>query len=195
MTDLADQVAALAAEVTRLREHEAIRQAVYAYARGVDRGDATLLDPAFHDDAEDDHGNFRGSKADAMAALAKSAANPAVTASVHHIGNILIDLRGDVADVETYFMASQRREEDGRLWTRMRVGRYLDHFVKRDGAWRVLSRKVIDDWSRLDEVVQTAREVGAENNHCSRGPDDPSHAVAGFADLHRHPHARRSSED
>ncbi|WP_370044768.1 MULTISPECIES: nuclear transport factor 2 family protein [Salipiger] len=195
MTDLADQVAALAAEVTRLRDHEAIRQAVYAYARGVDRGDATLLDPAFHDDAEDDHGNFRGSKADAMAALAKSAANPAVTASVHHIGNILIDLRGDVADVETYFMASQRREEDGRLWTRMRVGRYLDHFVKRDGAWRVLSRKVIDDWSRLDEVVQTAREVGPENNHCSRGPDDPSHAVTGFADLHRHPHARRSSED
>jgi hypothetical protein len=144
-----------------------------------------LLDPAFHDDAEDDHGNFRGSKQDALAALRKSAANPDVTASVHHIGNILIDLRGDEAFVESYFMASQRRAEGGKLWTRMRVGRYLDRFEKRDNVWRVASRKVIDDWSRLDEVVQTAQEVGPANNHGTRGIDDPSHTPSGFADKYR----------
>ena len=180
MDELKAQLAALAAEVTRLRDHEDIRQAMYAYARGVDRGDADLLEPAFHDDCEDDHGNFRGDKATALAALAKSALNPAVTGSVHHLGNILIDYHGDSADVETYFMASQRREEGGKLWTRMRVGRYLDHFVKENGRWSVLRRQVIDDWSRLDEVVQVAREVGPDNNHGTRDRNDPSYAIPGF---------------
>ena len=174
------QLAALTAEVTRLRDHEEIRQAMYAYARGVDRGDADLLEPAFHDECEADHGHVRGDKATALAALAKSAANPAVTGSVHHLGNILIDYHGDTADVETYFMASQRREEDGKLWTRMRVGRYLDHFVKEDGRWSVKRRQVIDDWSRLDELVQPAKEVGPDNNHGTRDRSDPSYKVEGF---------------
>ncbi len=178
--DLQTQVTALAAEVQRLRDHEEIRQAMYVYARGVDRGDQDLLDPAFHDDATDDHGNFRGDKAAALAALAKSAANPATTASFHHLGNILIDLRGDEAHVETYFMASPRREEDGKTYTRMRCGRYLDNFVKREGVWRVLNRRVIDDWSRLDEVVATAREVGPQNTHGTRDRTDPSYSVKGF---------------
>ena len=179
--DLQRQLTALAAEVRALRDHEDIRQAMYAYARGIDRGDAALLEPAFHDDATDDHGNFQGDKATALANFARSAASTETTASVHHIGNMLIDLKGDEAHVETYFMASQRRELDGKAFTRMRVGRYLDHFVKRDGQWRVLNRRVIDDWSRLDEVISTAREVGPANNHGMRNRNDLSYTVPGFS--------------
>jgi len=180
LKDLSTQLAELRAEVTRLRDCEDIRQAMYAYARGVDRGDHALLEPAFHDDAYDDHGNFSGTKADALAALKKSAENKAVTASMHHIGNVLIDLKGDEADVESYFVAYQQRQEDGKTYTRSRAGRYLDHFVKENGRWSVIRRVVIDDWSRLDEVVETAREVGPNNNHGTRDPSDPSYAVAGF---------------
>lgn len=174
------RIEVLAAEVRYLRDCEEIRQALYAYARGVDRGDEELLAPAFHDDAHDDHGNFRGDKAAALAALKRSAENRETTASFHHLGNILIDLRGNEAYVETYFMASQRREEGGRTFTRMRCGRYLDRFVKRDGKWRVLDRRVIDDWSRLDEVVATAREVGPGNHHGTRDRNDLSYSVEGF---------------
>jgi len=174
------QLQALAEDVRHLRDCEAIRQAMYAYARGVDRGDAELLAPAFHDDAYDDHGNFKGDKAAALAHLKRSAEVKETTASFHHLGNILIDLKGDEADVETYFMASQRREEGGKTYTRMRVGRYLDHFVRRDGKWRVLKRRVIDDWSRLDEVVATAWEVGPDNNLGTRDRNDPSYTVEGF---------------
>lgn len=181
MTDLTARLDALEAEVQALRDREAIRQAIYAYARGVDRADMDLLDAAFHDDATDDHGNFSGTKADALAALKRSGENPAVTASMHHIGNILIDLRGDTADVESYFVAWQRREEDGKTWTRTRAGRYLDRFERRDGTWRVASRRVIDDWSRLDAVIQTAREVGDRNTHGRRSQTDASYEVPGFA--------------
>ena len=181
------QLQALAEEVRYLRDSEAIRQAMYAYARGVDRGDAELLAPAFHDDAYDDHGNFKGDKMTALAHLKRSAEAKETTASFHQLGNILIDLKGDEADVETYFMASQRREYDGKTYTRMRAGRYLDHFVRRDGKWRVLKRRVIDDWSRLDEVVATAREVGPDNNLGTRDRSDLSYTVKGFLQSMKEP--------
>lgn len=178
--ELRSQIELLATEVRILRDHEEIRQAMYAYARGVDRGDQELLEQCFHDAADDDHGNFKGDKATALAALARSARNKFTIASVHHLGNILIDLNGDEADVETYFMASQTREDTGKIFTRMRVGRYLDHFVRQDGIWQVIRRKVVDDWSRLDEVINTAREVGPENNHGTRDKLDPSYLVEDF---------------
>lgn len=178
--DIKTELATLRVELQRLRDHEEIRQAMYVYARGVDRGDQALLEPCFHDDAVDDHGNFSGSKSDALAALAKSAANPDTTASFHHLGNILIDLRGDEAFVETYFMASQRKEIDGKTFTRMRVGRYLDHFVREDGRWQVIHRRVVDDWSRLDEVMATAREVGPQNHHAARDRSDLSYEMDAF---------------
>ena len=143
--------------------------------------------PAFHDDAYDDHGNFKGDKATALAYLKRSAGIKETTASFHHIGNILIDLKGDEADVETYFMASQRREDGGKSYTRMRAGRYLDHFVRRDGTWRVLKRRVIDDWSRLDEVVATALEVGSDNNLGTRDRNDLSYTVEGFLQSRKGP--------
>lgn len=172
-------------ELGQLRDCEEIRQAMYAYARGVDRGDQELLAPAFHDDAYDDHGNFRGNKADALAALGRSAQNKDVKASMHHLGNILIDLEGDFANVETYFVAYHRRVIDGKTYTRSRAGRYLDRFEKRDGRWRVLNRRVVDDWSRLDQVVQTALEVGPDNTICTRDRNDPSYKMEGFADRHK----------
>ncbi len=52
--------------------------------------------------------------------------------------------------------------------------------MKRDGVWRVLHRRVVDDWSRLDEVVATAKEVGPDNNHATRDRNDLSYSVEGF---------------
>lgn len=173
---------ALDEDVRHLRDCEEIRQVMYAYARGVDRADQALIAPTFHDDAFDDHGNFKGGKAETLAALKRSSQIKETTASFHHLGNILIDLKGDEADVETYFIAVQRREEDGKAFSRIRAGRYLDRFAKRDGNWRVLKRTVVDDWSRLDEIVATAREVTQENHHGTRNREDPSYRIDGFVD-------------
>lgn len=178
--DLRERLDALAEDVRRLRDHEEIRQVIYAYARGVDRADQDLIAPTFHEDACDDHGNFKGDKAATLSALKRSSQLAETTASFHHLGNILIDLKGDEADVETYFMAVQRREDGGKTYTRIRAGRYLDRFAKRGGKWRVLHRRVIDDWSRLDEVVATAPEVGPENHHGKRDKTDLSYSIEGF---------------
>ena len=169
--------------VARLEAHEEIRQAMYAYARGVDRLDEALIAGAYHDDAWDDHGNFRGDPATVVNTIMRRGAAGETTASMHHIGNILIDLHanGDSADIESYFVAYQLRNADGRTYTRMRAGRYLDRFDRRGGRWRITKRRVVDDWSRLDEVVATASEVGAENTVGLRSTDDASYALNEFA--------------
>lgn len=161
-----------------LLDKEEIRQAMYAYARGTDRCHRELIVDAYHEDAWDDHGNFRGGRelvADTI--VGRGATAPT---SMHHLGNMLIELLGDVANVETYFMASQVLERDGRSFTRMRAGRYLDRFERRDGQWRIARRQVVDDWSRLDEVVATAPTITAECNHGTRDSTDPSFELSDF---------------
>lgn len=167
--------------IQRLLDHEEIRQALYSYARGVDRRNGDLVREAYHADAWDEHGNFRGDREVVVQTVMNNPIGVDVNSSMHHIGNILIDLAGDVAKVESYFVAYQRREQDGKVFTRVRAGRYLDRFERRDGSWRIAHRIVVDDWSRLDEVVATAAEVGPNNRTGTRDRTDASYELSSFA--------------
>jgi len=151
----------------QLLDREAIREVMTRYCRGVDRRDDDLIRAAYHPDAFDDHGNFTGSRE----AVVTKVRNSTVTASMHHIGNVDIELDGDVAWVETYFVAYASHEIDGRTYDSARGGRYLDRFERRDGRWAVARRKVADDWAHMDEVVRRP-EVGVHQGQ--RSPDaDP----------------------
>ena len=46
--------------VQRMLDKDDIRDAIYRYARGVDRGDLALIRTAYHADAWDEHGDFAG---------------------------------------------------------------------------------------------------------------------------------------
>ena len=48
------------AAIAELLDERAICKVVLRYCRGVDRMDRELVRSCFHDDAEDQHGNFRG---------------------------------------------------------------------------------------------------------------------------------------
>lgn len=166
----------------QLLDREEIRQAMYAYARGADRLHPELIGDAYHDDAWDDHGNFRGGRDVVVDTIMTRGV--AVRTSMHHLGNMLIELLGDTANVETYFMACQVLDQDGKTHTRMRAGRYLDRFERRDGRWRIARRVVVDDWSRLDQVVAPAPSVTAECNHGARDGSDPSFTLSDFSRVH-----------
>jgi SnoaL-like domain len=91
-------VAALVAEVLRLRDHEDIRQLLYRYARGVDCADLDLLCSVYHPDGTDHHGNFDGPGEVYARRLVDAEADLAATGN-HHITNIFIQLDGDEARV------------------------------------------------------------------------------------------------
>lgn len=132
-----------------LAAHEAIRQTLARYCRGVDRGDPDILLSVYHDGATDRHGPFDGPASDFAAMLIQGMdASPIV--GQHHITNVLIELDGpDKANVESYYVAWQPvpTETEGQWGHVMVGGRYLDRFEERGGDWRIVQRDVLMDWS------------------------------------------------
>lgn len=130
-----------------------IQDVLYRYARGVDRRDWALVRAAYHPDAHDDHGGYKGGVDGLIEWLVKRFAD--VVNSTHVIGNCLVEFASDDdARVETYFVSSRLRAaehhecgaKDGEdAMCRQSWGRYLDQFERRDGAWRIARRAVVVD--------------------------------------------------
>lgn len=135
-------------DMKQLAAHEEIRQVLYRYCRGIDRGDPELVASVYHADGEDDHGTFQGPGRQ-FAQRIVAAMDQQTLSAQHHITNVLIELHGDsAADVESYFLALHPTGA-GSDETLARVGgRYLDRFERRGGQWLIADRKVILDWTR-----------------------------------------------
>jgi SnoaL-like domain len=136
-----------------LADREEIRDVVLRYCRGVDRGDWEMVRGCYHDDAFDHHGAFQGSPDDFVAHVSESLPRR-FERTMHFVGQSLIDLDGDAAQVETYAIGYHRwTPADADAPCDMTVGaRLFDRLERRDGVWRVSDRKLIYDWTRIDAV-------------------------------------------
>ncbi len=79
-----------------------------------------------------------------------------IDSSLHYVTNVLIDLDGDTADVESYCLCYLRQAPAvaGGPQSRATVKcRYVDRFERRDGQWRIADRIVVFDESVTDEIV------------------------------------------
>jgi SnoaL-like domain len=158
-----------------LLDREAIRDCLYRYCRGIDRLDEEALRSAYWPDAIDSHGAYRGPASgfiDRAVSKLKTGGR-----MVHMIGNVLIDWRGDVAAVESYFVAFQESVagDDGSAEETLLCGRYIDRFEKRGNEWRIAARTVAYDWQRRTPLPKelTAAVFGARQPTGGRRPDDP----------------------
>lgn len=137
-----------------LVDKDEIRDQLMRYSRGVDRFDAQLIDSVYWPDAWDEHGpagTLRGADCSRVL-IGRMRANYKV--QQHCLCNILIELKGDTAYVESYFLNFLVIDRNGRDVTRSFGGRYIDRFERRNGEWRIAHRVMVHDWSRLDEVVE-----------------------------------------
>ena len=165
--------------LARIADRLDIQDNMARYARGVDRRDWDRVREVFHPDAQDDHGEYKGGVDGFIEWVTKRHAN--VAQSMHFLGNCLIEFAGDdTALVETYYIAMQRLEEDAGTALTFLVsggggtpsgavdvdilGRYIDHFERREGAWKVARRVVAFDSIRTHPV--------------SSGPLNPNWALA-----------------
>jgi hypothetical protein len=138
------------------REH--IRDALYLYARSVDRRDWELVRSTYHADAYDDHGDFKGGVDGFIDWVSRRHAT--IDRSMHFLGNCLIEFFGpDRAFVETYFGVSQRMGSAAAESLKMllgpiafdprsaieikMLGRYVDLFERRSGEWKTARRVVV----------------------------------------------------
>jgi hypothetical protein len=127
--------------------HLEIQQVLYRYCRGVDRGDADLVASVYHPDAVDAHGPWSGRGKDFGPYIVKSMDRVPVVGQ-HHITNVLIELDGNTANVESYFVAMHPEARAEGAGHALVCGRYLDRFEQRDGAWLIADRKVVLDVAR-----------------------------------------------
>lgn len=164
--------AVLEARVRELVDKQEIEEVLMRYARGIDRRDRELIESAFHPDGTTAADTGKG-LADYMLKL--SPTDPCYT---HYICNVLIEVEGDKAYCESYFISICELDSDGKWFTRFRGGRYIDQFERRKGTWKIAHRDTADDWDRLDEIklrprglkshaheVQVDREHRGSANH------------------------------
>jgi hypothetical protein len=138
-------------DIEQIAAHIEIRQVLYRYCRGVDRGDEAMIKNVYHAGATDDHGSWKGRGEDFAAYIVETMDGQS-TASQHHLTNVLIELDGDGAAVESYFIALHPYQADGEGGEALAFvgGRYLDRFERRGGIWRIANRKVLLDWTRSE---------------------------------------------
>jgi hypothetical protein len=149
---------------------DAIADAAKRYCRGIDRCDAELVKSAYHPDAYDDHGNFKGNAWE-FADYATKALRARYKGTMHAITNhtIDVDVAAGTGSGETYTMAFHfRTGDDGGpdvvdAWW----GRYVDKYECRDGDWRISHRVCVHGWTMqmtVDQAMPIAAEVFTQDS-------------------------------
>lgn len=109
------------------------------YARGLDRMDWDLVRGCYWDDAIDDHHSFVGTP-DEFVRWAMTGTKLSYHVQHHGISNHFLELNGDDAQSETYYTFIARSREEPHL---MSIGRYIDHFQRREGVWKIANRVTV----------------------------------------------------
>jgi hypothetical protein len=153
--------------IDELQDRSQIEAALLRYCRGLDRRDFDLVRSAYHADAFDDHGSYKGDIPGLIAWM--EARHQHVDQCMHAISNVAIELNEDIAAVETYCTSYQRHFVDGDATRAVDAGsrgeprrreqviataRFIDRFERRGGEWRIAHRTVVFEALR-SEVVTT----------------------------------------
>lgn len=160
------------AKLSYLLDRQEIYDVAARYCRAADRLDRPLLLSVYHEDAIDDHSMFVGGPADFFEWwLGKR--RTCYSSSHHTIGNQTVEIEGNTAHVETYFIWAGTNL-DGAPFS-LFGGRYVDRMEKRDGRWAIVSRDMITDWAAPS--VNTPEAVGTKAGEPNTGYLEPHEVV------------------
>ncbi|MGE3746721.1 MAG: nuclear transport factor 2 family protein [Sphingomonadaceae bacterium] len=128
-----------------LLDREKIRHNMARYSRGMDRQDVELLASTYWPDGWDDHGVVEATGR----GFAEGMLDMWPTLKMGHmLGQSCIEIHGNFANVETYYLAFHRMGEEGRTRDVFLGGRYNDRLEKRGDVWKFIHRVAIYDWMR-----------------------------------------------
>jgi hypothetical protein len=132
------------AALRELIDKEAIREVLARYCRGVDRVHTDLAKTAYFADASEDHGVYRGTGHGFIDRPEMKA--PEKVIAHHCLGQTMIDLQGDRAFCETYFVCGIVWRSEGKppFFADLR-GRYLDTVERREAEWKIAQRVALLD--------------------------------------------------
>ncbi len=167
--DLKDpgELEALRAEVRDLTARRDIHLALNAYMRGQDRLLPELQRSSLYEDGWVDCGIFSG-RAWEFVDFAQNFLG-SCDASQHQIGQADIQVNGNHATGEVYFIAHHRINQDGEKADLFVGGRYHDEYQNRGDGWKISRRKEIVDWARTDPAADSFLADQPDLNVAARG--------------------------
>jgi hypothetical protein len=148
-----------------------IRNVQERYCRGIDRADADILRTVYWEDAHDDHGAFRGNREEYIAWV-MPVVRERFSQLQHVLGQTYIELDGDTAHSETYFVQHALRP-DGVAYSC--PGRYVDRLERRGGEWRVADRVTLMSFFYPVEVADTDKQAASGFGPGTRDKTDPAY--------------------
>ncbi|WP_068071751.1 nuclear transport factor 2 family protein [Novosphingobium lentum] len=179
--------------VQGLLDRQQIEDKLKLYCRAIDRLDVELLRSIYWPEGTDDHGSFVGN-AHEFADFIMVDLRKRVIDGMHAIMHSVIDVQGQFATAESYYWAYQLcpggveavTEFFGARYAAQHAdridgphdffcgGRYIDLFEQRDGEWKVLRRKITNEWNtvRPTDRITDQGAIAHYNLPGMRGPDD-----------------------
>ena len=149
-------------QVKLLMDERAIRNVIYRDCRAKSRADAALMRTCFFEDAQDHHQPMFDIPFKQLADSLEESA-PAVGELIQYIAlQILIDIEGEVARVESYVLSNKifhQRAENGDKIFRQSGMRMLDRFERRNGEWRIAERWFVPEWGYFKEVSPLTKAI------------------------------------
>ncbi|SOD71774.1 SnoaL-like protein [Jatrophihabitans sp. GAS493] len=141
-------------ELQRLLDERAIQRVLYRRARATDSRDLASALSCYHEDATEDHEGFNGPIREYLSSTSPVfVGNSPVAINFHLIGNTEIEVDGDRADCQSYFVCVLTVNEDSGARDYMNAGRYLDAFERRGGVWAITHRQCVYDWSHGEPLT------------------------------------------
>lgn len=139
-----------------LIDHHEIRKVLALYCHACDRADAAMMTACYTgDDSWDDHGTVKATGPEYVRVMADKIVTRTEAMS-HILGQSLINVEGDSATAETFFVGFFKLPGDGDQSARMNqlVGRFVDRLERIDGAWKIRHRTCVRDTSMTTAVTR-----------------------------------------
>lgn len=135
---LEEEVAELRATVRHLKDRQDILDCIQRESRARDRQDVDQINGCWWPDGVDEHGAVVTNAPD-YAVRANMGHGMNFNLTSHNITNHLAEIDGDTAYCESYVIG-------GLFWldgknTTIAIGRYIDQLERREGEWRILTRR------------------------------------------------------
>lgn len=164
---------ATASTIERLLAEDAIRRALLAYCRGVDRGDSARVLEAYHPDGVDHHGTWDGRAQEHLDDALRRLVDRTLT-TVHLLGPSTFAWRDErTVRVESNVLALHEVVAGSGRSIEHLHGRYLDVFTLVADDWRISERTFVRDLDVLDGEARAAYPAGVFTDG-GRGDSDPS---------------------
>ena len=169
---------------------QAITEVIHRYCRGIDRMDRALTLSCWHAGGTDDHSpDYAGSAEGFVEWLWP--VHAALLYTRHRCGNILIEIDGPTAAVESYCDITLRARRDGELFDVFLAGRYLDRFERAENVWALRHRQSVTEWYKaapadlklsafeppLIPRNAVAANAAGPGTRARRDLDDPSYSL------------------